>query len=202
MPGQRHDRLSDLTKGAERAWNEKIDGWLRALNRVDTSSLERSSLVLAGALRFQLESSVAMRSCRLRVQNLDQAGGWQTAWPLLAQAQPIGSDSLRRQALARWGQVPGYIDVEISNLREGMAAGVTAPRVVVERVRQQIRGLAELPLKSSPLYSPAKRDSTPEFQATYRGLLVTQIPGQPCASAVRGLPGFGVPPKGAHRKSR
>jgi uncharacterized protein (DUF885 family) len=174
-PGQRHDRLSDLTRGAERAWNEKIDGWLRALNSVDTSRLEHSSLILAGALRFQLESSVAMRSCRVRVRNLDQAIGWQTTWPLLAQAQPIGNDSLRRQALARWAQVPQYIDVEISNLREGMANGMTAPRVVTDRVRQQIRGLAELPLEESPLYSPAKRDSTPEFQATYRALLATQI---------------------------
>ena len=173
-PGQRHDRLSDNSEQAERAWNHNVDQWLHRLNGIDTTRLEHSAAILAGALRFQLESSTAMRSCRERVSRLDQIG-WQTRWPLIAQAQPVGTDSFRAQALARWRQVPRYIDVEIQNLREGMAAGVIVPRVVVERVRQQIHGLAETPSEESPLYNPAKRDTTPDFQHAYRSLLATEI---------------------------
>jgi uncharacterized protein (DUF885 family) len=172
--GQRHDRLSDHTAESEGIWDKNVDEWLRTLNSIDTTSLERPASILAGALRFQLESDSAMRVCKERVRSLNQIG-WQTRWPRLAQAQPVGSDSLRKQALARWGQVPRYIEVEISNLREGLATAMVAPRVVVERVRQQIRGLAETPLEESPLYSPAKRDSTPEFRRAYRTLVATQI---------------------------
>ena len=174
LSNQRHDRLSDHTKQSERTWDNKVDEWLRALNSVDTSGLERSASILAGALRFQLESSTAMRVCRERVRRLDQIG-WQTTWPRLAQAQPVGSDSLRKQALARWAEVPRYIDVEINNLREGLAAGIAAPRVAVERVREQIRGMAKADAEESPLASPADRDSTPEFRRAYRSLVTTQI---------------------------
>lgn len=173
-PGQRHDQLSDISKEAERTWDAKVDQWLSSLNSVDTSGLERSALILAGALRFQLESSAGMRVCGERVRNLNQIG-WQTTWPRLAQAQPVGSDSLRKQALARWAQVPQYIEVEINNLREGLAKGMVAPRVAVERVREQIQGMAEADAEESPLYSPADRDSTPEFRQAYRTLLATQI---------------------------
>jgi len=33
--------------------------------------------------------------------------------------QPVGTDEARKEALARWGRLPQYIDNEIANPREG-----------------------------------------------------------------------------------
>ena len=50
--------------------------------------------------------------------------------------QPVGTDEARKDALARWGALPKYIDTEISNLREGIKQGYTAPKGNVRKKLQ------------------------------------------------------------------
>ncbi|HEU4563037.1 MAG TPA: DUF885 domain-containing protein, partial [Gemmatimonadaceae bacterium] len=148
-------------------------GRLRAVDRGRIAT--RSARVLYDTEAEMLGSSVQSRVCRSELWPASQMFGWQTMYPMLAQMQPVGTADLRAQALARWRQLPRYVDTEIANLREGLREGYSTPAVTVERVIGQLDGLVALAPEKSPFYSPALRDSTPEFRAELARVVANDI---------------------------
>lgn len=176
IPGARHDRLSDNSAAAERGWHAKEDEFLARLKRVEPNTLiGRSEWVTYGLLREELESSIAMRACNFRVWNVSPMTGLLANYVPLAQQQPVGTNDLRRQALTRWRGFPRVVDVEIANLREGVHAGYTEPKVNVTRVIDAADRLLAASGSSSPLYSPAQRDTALEFDDLYGRLVTDQL---------------------------
>jgi len=89
----------------------------------------------------------------------------------LAQQQPVGTEELRAQALARWRVFPHFVDTEIENLREGVRTGYTEPKVNVTRVIASADDLLRTAPTASPFYAPAKADSTPAFRQSFERLV-------------------------------
>ena len=107
IPGARHDRLNDRSAAAERAWRAQEEQWLAALRALDPTPLVgRSEWVTYGVLREQLEASTAMRTCRERLWTVHPMTGVLATYATLARQQPVGTDELRTQALARWRAFP------------------------------------------------------------------------------------------------
>ena len=176
VPNARHDRLPDNSLAELRRWQAKEDAWLRQLRAIDPADLlGRRSWVTYGMLREGVESSVATRVCNTELWKVDQLGGWQATLTYLADAQPIGTDSLRAAALARWGTLPAYIDTEIANLREGARLGFTAPRENVRLVVRQLDDLIAMPTEQSPFFAPASHDSTPAFRSAFAALVHDRV---------------------------
>ena len=170
------DRLTDNSLDALRAWQEKEDRWAAELSGVDASSLwGRPEWLTFGYLREMVEASRAARIVRSELWPVNHMAGWQAGFAQLAAIQSVGTPEKRAQALARWRMVPRYIDTEISNLREGLRLGYTAPKLTVRLVIGQLDALLGAPIESSPLSSPAKRDETPEFREAWRKLLADEI---------------------------
>jgi uncharacterized protein (DUF885 family) len=126
-------------------------------------------------LRETLESARGRRVCRQELWPVSQMFGWHAGFAELAGTQPVGTAELRVQALARWRRLPRYLDTEVANLREGVRLGYTTPRRNVELVVGQLDALLAMPVEESPFYGPARRDSTPEFRAAWRGLLEREV---------------------------
>lgn len=176
IPGARHDRLTDNSAAAEQAWEAKEDNWLREMRSIDARSLlGRPEWVTYGLLREELESSTAMRACNFRVWNVSPMIGILASYVPLAQQQPVGTEDLRSQALARWRTFPRYVDGEIANLREGVRTGYTEPKVNVRRVIESADRLLAATPTASPFYLPARTDSTPAFRQTYERLVADDI---------------------------
>jgi uncharacterized protein (DUF885 family) len=176
IPGARHDRLHDPSAAAERAWQRREDRWLAELRAIDTSALEnRPEWVTYGLLREELEASTRERVCQDRVWTVHPLAGWQSEYAAVAELQPVGTADLRQQALARWSGLPKLIDTEIANLREGVRAGYTEPKVNVQRVLTGMDKILATPDTASPFYSPATRDTTPAFRVAFRHLVSTAI---------------------------
>jgi len=176
IPGARHDRLRDVSAAAERRWQAREDGWLARLRAIDSGVLVgRPEWLTYGLLREELEASTALRVCRNRLWTVHLLAGWQANAAILAQQQPVGTPELRAQALARWRGLPRRIDTEIANLREGVRLGYTEPAVNVRRVLAGMDKLVAAPPTESPFFSPAARDTTPEFRAAFERLISTQI---------------------------
>ena len=174
--GARHDRLSDNSLAAVRAWRATEDSLLRELDRVDASLLRgRPEWITHGFLRETLEAARGTRVCRGELWPVNQLSGWQTELAALAAVQPVGSDSLRAAALARWRGMPRYLETEISNLREGLRLGYSTPRRNVGLVIEQLDALLAAPVNQSPFFSPAQRDTTPAFVAEWRALVTDAI---------------------------
>lgn len=176
IPGARHDRLSDNSAAGERAWAAKEDRWLAQMRRIHPASLiGRPEWVTYGLLREELEASTAMRACNYRVWNVSPMIGLLATYVPLAQQQPVGTEDLRAQALARWRTFPHFVDTEIANLRQGVRAGYTEPKVNVTRVIQSADRLLAASAGASPFFAPAKTDSTPAFRQAYERLVADDI---------------------------
>lgn len=176
IPGGRHDRLSDNSLPALARDNALADSSLADLRALNGDTLlGRPEWTLYGSARELLESDRATRVCRRELWSVDQMGGWQIGVAYLATIQPVGTDSLRAQALVRFGTLPAYIETEIVNLREGIRLGYTAPKGAVRLVIEQVNKLLAAPPTESEFYSPAARDSAPAFDAAFLALVTDQI---------------------------
>jgi uncharacterized protein (DUF885 family) len=166
IPNSRHDRVRDVSAAGERAWYKQEDRWLAELRRIDANVLRsRPEWVTYGLLLEELEASKGLRVCRNRLWTVHPLTGWQATYAALAQQQPVGTAELRTQALARWRRLPKLVNDEIANLREGLRLGYSEPVVNVRRVIAGMDRLLATSTAESPFYSPAIRDSTPDFRA-------------------------------------
>ena len=176
IPGQTHDKLSDNSPAALARWHAQEDAWLGAVRAIDTARISSRPLKATHAIVLEaLESSIASRVCRNELWNVSQMTGWHVNLGYVVTIQPVGTDRARQEALARWGSLPKYIDVEIANLREGIKRGFTAPRHIVRIVIDQVRSLASTPPADSPFLAPARSDKTPGFVKTLGELTTNHI---------------------------
>ena len=176
VPDAPNDRLEDNSLDAVRAWQAREDRWLEELRKVHEAALvDRPEEAMYGVLVERLEAARQGRVCRSELRSLSQLNGWQINLPVVAQLQPLGTDRLRADALARWHAVPRYIDTEIANLREGLRTGYTQPRVNAEAVRQQLDDVLALPPERSPFAGIAARDSAPGFADSVVAIVARDI---------------------------
>ncbi len=156
VPGRHHDKLTDNSLEAFKAWQAKEDAWLAEAKEIDPATIAAAPLRATYAIvREALEGSIAARVCRNELWNVSQMTGWQIGGAYLVTIQPVGADLARSEAIARWGELPKYIDTEIANLREGLKLQYSAPKGNVRIVIGQMDSLLSTPAKdwSSALYS-------------------------------------------------
>jgi uncharacterized protein (DUF885 family) len=170
-----HDALSDNSRAALAAWQVREDAWAAQLANIEPDKLWGTpEWVLYGYLRNTLDSSRATRVCRAELWPAHQYG-WQTLLVAIVDKQPVGTAALRNEALARWRQLPRFLETEIDNLREGLRLGYTAPRRNIQLASEGLDALLATDLAESPFWSPAKRDLDPRFQAQWKTLVEADI---------------------------
>jgi uncharacterized protein (DUF885 family) len=82
---------------------------------------------------------------------------------------------LRNQAFERWKKFPTFVDTEIDNLKTGISEGYTMPKIIVNRVIDQLQVLIDYDIEKSPFMSPAIRDGDNQFQLDWTGLITDKI---------------------------
>jgi uncharacterized protein (DUF885 family) len=173
----RHDLLPDNSPAASARWWRREDAWLAQLERIDPAPLAaRPEGIAYGIMRDALEGSIATRVCRYELWSVSHSGdGWLPTITALATLQTVGTDEGRRQTLARWRAVPRYIASETANHRTGLRRGYTAPQRNVAVALSQLDTLIATPVEQSPLYDPARRDSTPAFRTELARIIEREI---------------------------
>ena len=173
----RHDRLPDNSPATAARWWRREDAWLAQLERIDPAPLAgRPEWIAYGIMRDALEGSVATRVCRFELWSVSHSGdSWISTITALAALQPVGTADARREALARWRAVPRYIALETANHRAGLRTGYTAPQGPVRVLLSQLDTLLATPTENSPLFDPARRDSTPAFKAELARIIERHI---------------------------
>src|SRR5581483_4515819 len=150
---------------------------MRQLDAVDAKSLSDPSARLALAVaREHLDGEKRARVCRYELWNVSPAfNGWQVNMGILGQLQPVGTDDLRKQALARFGKLPRYVDEQIEALREGLKQNIVAAEPTVRAAIAQIDMMEKMPVEASPFFSPAARDGNAAFKQQLAALVRDQI---------------------------
>ncbi len=176
VDSERHDGLHDNTLAARATNDAAIDAMLAELQAVDSDALLGDPAWITYVyLLEELEGSAGVRVCRTELWNINQMGGWHSAYVQVAQLQPVGTEELRAQSLTRWSGFEAYIQQEMDNLGEGLKLGYSAPKTVVQRVVDQVDGLLALETDQSPFYSPAARDDDEAFATATRAIVEDQI---------------------------
>jgi uncharacterized protein (DUF885 family) len=194
----RHDLLPDNSRAASARWWRREDAWLAQLERIDPAPLAgRPEGIAYGIMRDALEGSIATRVCRYELWSVSHSGaGWLPTITALATLQTVGTDEGRRQTLARWRAVSRYIASETANHRTGLRRGYTAPQRNVDVALSQLDTLIATPVEQSPLYDPARRDSTPAFRSELARIIEREI-----MPAVRRYRAFLANEYGAHART-
>ena len=177
ITGADHSRLRDNSLTGVRAAQARMDTFREAVAALDPSPLAGTSQeVTFAVLREALDSELATRVCRAELWGVaSYVNGWQAEYTDLAIIQPVGTDTLRAQALARARELPRFIANEIDNLREGLRLGYSSPKVIVRNVISQLEALTSGPPARSPFHSPADRDSSAGFSAALTRIIVEDI---------------------------
>jgi uncharacterized protein (DUF885 family) len=176
VPGRPQNGLTDNSLAALRAWEAREDRFLASLKQIDPATIGAAPLRATYAIARQtLEAAVAKRVCHDELWNVSEMTGWQVSYGYLVTIQPVGTDAARDEALARWRKLPGVIDTEVANLREGITRGFTAPKQNVRTVIEQVRTLAASAPKDSPFASPGQRDKNAAFQQAFDALVANEI---------------------------
>jgi uncharacterized protein (DUF885 family) len=77
---------------------------------------------------------------------VDQMSGPQTLLPQLVQFQPADTPERLEKLLARLRAYPDYMAANAQIVRDGLASGLTAPRIVAERTIAQLERLLAVPI--------------------------------------------------------
>ncbi len=155
---------------------------LAAIDKVSLSS--RADWVLFVTLKEALEAATGLRVCHLNLWNVNHMSGWQNSFPQVADAQPVETPVERAEALARWRQLPRYLEQERANLDRGLAAGYSAPKRVVARVIAQLDAILAAPPEQSPFLAFAsKAEGDEAFDEAIRKLASEEI--APAVMAMR-----------------
>lgn len=142
LEGVRHDRLVDNSLEALSEWQTREDVWLAELEAIgEPTEVGSRDWVTFGILHEQLAASRAERICRKELWETSTTTAWYGSMPFIFDIQPIESDDLKQQALARLGDVDRFVDNEIANLKKGLELGYSSPRLTVEAVPEEARSL-------------------------------------------------------------
>lgn len=178
MAGADHSRLTSNVPSDRRAAERRLDALRESAFAINARTLMvgTDQWILYSILRERLEAEQALRVCRLELWGVaSYVNGWQARFTDLALLQPVGSDTLRVQALARAAAIPAWLDQEIVNLREGLRLGYSSPKVIVRNVMRQVADLASGPVRNSPFFDPARRDTTRAFGDSLATIIATGI---------------------------
>ena len=165
LAGADHSGLPDNTPGGIRKRQARADTLRMAVVAIEPEPLEgRPEAVLYAMMRESLDAEQQLRVCRAELWGVaSYVNGWQAQFTDLAIIQPVGSDTLRRQALTRARAIAPWLDQEVVNLREGLRLRYSSPKVIVRNVIGQVNDLLGTPVRSSPFFSPAIRDTNSAF---------------------------------------
>ena len=177
LRGASHDRITDNSIAGIRTAQARLDSLFALAQAIDPTPLAgQPGEVTYAVLRDALESERALRVCRAELWGVaSYVNGWQAIYTDLAIIQPVGTDSLRAQALVRLRALPKFLANEIDNLREGLRLGYSSPKVIVRNVIGQLDGILATPVNGSPFYSPATRDSSPQFRDEYARVIQSEL---------------------------
>lgn len=173
IPGARHDKLHDNSLQALAEWQAREDAWLAELDAVgEPAEVGSRDWVSFGILREQLAASQASRICRKELWETSTTTAWYGGMPFIFDIQPLETDDLKEQALARLSEVDRYIDTNVTNLRQGLELGYSSPRLTVEAVPEEVRALRD---ENSPFLAIGARADDEVFEGKVIAIFEDEI---------------------------
>ncbi|ABD26792.1 protein of unknown function DUF885 [Novosphingobium aromaticivorans DSM 12444] len=137
---------------------------LAELARIDPAKLDRNRRISRAVFEDAKRNEQALLAPDVQplfaAQPFNHFGGFHVAYPeLSAPGSGIALDTVEdyRLLIARHKALPQVFGQAIARFREGMASGVTEPRLTVDNMIVQIDALLAQPVDRSPFLAPARQ---------------------------------------------
>ena len=144
------DRLEDpsaVGRAKDRALMERTAMEAAA---IETDGLPTEERITRDMLQVIAELSIEQDDQRMwQLGVVDQMSGPQQLLPQLTQFQPVDTPERLEAFIARLHAYPAFMAANADILRDGLASGLTAPRIVAERTIAQIERMLEVPIESA-----------------------------------------------------
>ena len=151
------DRLEDPSSVGRGRARELAESTLRAALAIDAGDQPLEDRITLDMVRVVCELQIEQDDQRVDLlRPIDQMGGPQTLLPTLASFQLADTPERLERFIARLRAYPAYISANIELLQEGLASGLTAPRIVTERTIAQLERLLETPVEDSVVVKMAR----------------------------------------------
>ena len=149
-----NNQLPDASPAAAARRVEESRSFLERLRALDASRLSEADRTDAGLLRWELERSIAGAKFHREQLSVDARSGPQVDLPQIASSLPLRTPGQFAAYATRLEKVPAYIDQMTEELRLGLKARRTQPKVAMVGVAEQARLLASRDIEETPALSP------------------------------------------------
>ena len=183
--GPRQDRVelsyTDEHRERQRAHHRWI---LSELDGIPAAELNASEKLTHALLAWRARDSLDWLAHPFHQHSafIHLSGGVPFGLVRVVDTQPFRSEADYEAWFRRLRRYPAFLDDTARLMREGMASGVTTPRLLAERALSQLEGLAPEDMAKSALWKPmtqfpASIDAAPRarLEAEYRRLLAEEM---------------------------
>ena len=133
------NRLEDLSEDERRTWRVSLTGLLDDVRRINPEPLSSDDRLTRELLERAITDELLRLDAHLEYLALDPLEGPHIAFPLLLVSQPFRHRADFDAYVARLAAFPVQVDQLLANLRAGMKAGITPPKVTIAKVLPQLR---------------------------------------------------------------
>jgi uncharacterized protein (DUF885 family) len=144
------DRLEDPSPEGRAKARRLLERTLKDVAAISPNGLPVEDRITRDMLRIVSELGIEEDNQKLHeLRVVDQMAGPQTLLPQLTQFQPADTPERLEKFLARLAAYPAFMEANAGILREGLADGLTAPRIVTERTVAQLDRLLAIPIEEA-----------------------------------------------------
>jgi uncharacterized protein (DUF885 family) len=173
------DRLEDAGPAGREAEARAYADVLESGGTIDRDALDIESRITLDMLEVVARIGQAQLDQHFyQLASMDQMVGPQVLPGELARVQRADTPERLDRLIARLERYPAFLEQHADNLREGIVAGRTAARPVVERVIEQTRRAVEAPIEEAPLLAVLQDPSSDERDRLRRVLEEVVRPAQ------------------------
>jgi uncharacterized protein (DUF885 family) len=151
------DRLEDPGPQGRARTRALMTRTAAAANAIETDGLPTEDRITRDMLKVIADLQIEEDDQALhQLKVVDQMGGPQQLLPQMTQFQPVDNPERLAAFIARLYAYPAYMAANVQILRDGLASGLTAPRIVAERTIAQIERMLAAPIESAIVPSMVK----------------------------------------------
>jgi uncharacterized protein (DUF885 family) len=151
------DRLEDPGPDGRARVRTLMERTAAEATAIDTDGLPTEDRITRDMLKVIAELNIEEDDQALHeLRVVDQMGGPQQLLPQLTQFQPADTPERLEAFITRLHAYPAFMAANARILADGLASGLTAPRIVAERTIAQIERMLEIPIESAIVPSMVK----------------------------------------------
>ncbi len=135
-----NDALPDVSPESHRLQLDEDRAFLARLEAIDRSALSVDDRLNYDLFDFILRSRVTLAQYRPYLIPILADSGFHMGIQRMSESMPFEQPADYEDYLARLDALGGYFDQHIANMREGLALGVTQPKIILEGIEPSIAG--------------------------------------------------------------